>query len=142
MAIQNREMERLLQKYAQETKQNVDKVVEDQIKLFKSDTEAGWPTDTFFSIESIGEPEHVAFAHWRFRITAPYAGVIEYGGYPGVGPKTSQQAGTILPGGIAVGGGIYPTQRPSAPVRRALSKRKVFFIEALKKAAARKYANA
>ena len=71
---------------------------------------------------SIEAPRRVGQGEWEFRITANYAGVIEYGGYSGVGPKTARQSGEQLDSDVSINPGIYPTQRPSAPLRRGLAK--------------------
>ena len=91
---------------------------------WQADTVLGWPVDTGFSRASIEPPRRVSKGHWQFSITAAYAGVIEYGGYRGVGPKTAQQSGEQLGDDVTINPGIYPIQRPSAPLRRALVKTK------------------
>lgn len=91
-------------------------------------TTIGWPVANpggGFSRGSITPVEKVADRHYRWRITAIYAGVIEYGGYRGVGPKTKEYGAETLPGGIEINEGIYVIQRPTAPLRRALSKIKL-----------------
>ena len=91
-------------------------------------TTIGWPVANpggGYSRGSITAAEKVAERHYRWRITAVYAGVIEYGGYRGVGPKTAAHGTHTLPGGIEINEGIYVTQRPTAPLRRALSKIKL-----------------
>ena len=62
----------------------------------------------------------------------PYAGVIEFGGYPGVGPKTERVGGQQLAPGIEINDGIYPKQRPAAPVRRGLAKEQRAYIRGLR----------
>jgi hypothetical protein len=90
-----------------------------------NETRDGWPVAAINSKNSkgtISQPLQVEIGTWRFTVAAPYASIIEYGGYRGVGPKTSQRSPELLPGGLAINGGIYPTQVPSAPLRRAMSK--------------------
>jgi hypothetical protein len=53
--------------------------------------------------------------------TAPYATILEYGGYRGVGPRTVQLGGGDLGAGFVAGGGIYSRQAPLGWVRRGLA---------------------
>jgi hypothetical protein len=104
---------------------SADKVSFDMITLWHRFTVEGWPVDTGYSRDTIEPPSKIADGHYRFRITASYAHVIEYGGYRGVGPKTHQEGGTNLPGRVDINPGIYVNQRPSAPLRRAESRIKL-----------------
>jgi hypothetical protein len=94
----------------------------------------GWPVDTGASRAGWEGPSKVGDAHYRLSNNYDYAGVIEHGGYPGVGPKTEQVSAHVLSHGIAVNGGIYPSQRPAAPVRRGISARTLPLREAIAKA--------
>lgn len=58
---------------------------------------------------------------WSTGYTLPYAGVLEYGGYPGVGPKTVALGGGDLGAGFVGGAGIYSRQAPLGWVRKALA---------------------
>jgi len=58
---------------------------------------------------------------WSTGYTLPYAGVLEYGGYPGVGPKTVALGGGDLGAGFTAGAGIYAKQSPLGWVRKALA---------------------
>ncbi len=49
-----------------------------------------------------------------------YGPLLEYGGYRGVGPRTTRLGGGDLGGGFVAGGGIYSTQAPLGFVRKAL----------------------
>lgn len=118
-------LERLIRKWAEKKGKDLDVTVGEVATEWAASTIEGWPVDTGYSRASIEAPRKIGYAHWQFRITADYARVIEYGGYRGVGPKTVSKPAEILPGGIAVGGGIFPSQRPSAPLRRGKSKIKV-----------------
>jgi hypothetical protein len=87
-----------------------------------ADTMRGWPVDTGVSRAAWFGPVKVEEAAYQIGNPLRYARIIEYGGYPGVGPKTAAFGGATLPGGLAINAGIYPTQRPEAPLRRALAK--------------------
>ena len=66
-------------------------------------------------------PFKIADVFYELRNFREYGPVIELGGYRGVGPKTARREPEVLPGGVAINGGIFPTQRPHAPVRRGIS---------------------
>jgi hypothetical protein len=118
----------LIEKFSRRVRAKADQRMQVEAQEFRSDIQDGWPIATPISRGSraawVG-PFKVAEGHYRLINPFPYAGVIEYGGYPSPGPKTAQQGGQMLPGGIQIGGGVYPTQRPAAPVRQAMSKRKL-----------------
>lgn len=101
----------------------MDELARDQAGKLRDDIVVGWPVEKGASRAGWEGPTQVAFAHYRVSNNYVYSPVIEYGGYPGVGPKTEEVSAHELPGGIDVNQGIYPTQRPAAPVRRAISKR-------------------
>ena len=50
----------------------------------------------------------------------PYAGILEYGGYPGTGPKTVQLGPADVGADFLAGAGIYSRQAPHGWVRKAL----------------------
>jgi hypothetical protein len=81
----------------------------------------GWPVDEGISRAAWFGPVKVGAAAYQIGNPIHYARIIEYGGYRGVGPKTAAFGGTALPGGLTINAGIYPTQRPEAPLRRALA---------------------
>lgn len=128
----------LLQAYQVQVKGDADEVARQQIGEMRSDIIRGWPIDTTASRGAWQGPTKIGEAHYQLRNDYPYAATIEYGGYPGVGPKTEQLGAQVLPGGIEINGGIYPTQKPAAPVRQAISKRKVFLMNALSNVMMRK----
>jgi len=111
----------------------MDDVAMQEASEMRSEIIEGWPVDTGASRAAWQGPVKVGHAHYRLSNDYEYAPVIEYGGYPGVGPKTEQVGAHVLPGGIEVNRGIYPSQRPAAPVRRAISKRTLPFQEAVSK---------
>lgn len=113
----------LVRSYGEKCIAQVDEVARLEAGELRDDIIEGWPVDTGASRAGWQGPTKVGVAHYRLRNDYDYAAVIEYGGYPGVGPKTEQVGSHVLPGGVAVNGGIYPSQRPAAPVRRAISKR-------------------
>jgi hypothetical protein len=87
-----------------------------------ADIQVGWPVDTGASRAAWIGPRQIAPLTYQLSNPFVYARVIEYGGYPSPGAKTAPAGGETLPGGIAINAGVYPRQRPAAPVRRALSK--------------------
>lgn len=58
---------------------------------------------------------------WQVSNSAPYAAILEYGGYRGIGPKTVGLGGGSLGEGFVADGGIYSRQAPLGFVRRALA---------------------
>lgn len=126
----------LLERFSKTARASADQGAQREASILLEDIQEGWP---------IGPPPHggtsraawsgpfkVAEGHYRLINPMVYAAVIEYGGYPSPGPKTAQVGPQILPGGIQVGGGVYPTQRPVAPVRQAMSKRKLAWAQGKK----------
>lgn len=116
-------LSQLVQVYGNRVISQMDNIARSEAGLLRDDIVEGWPVDTGASRAGWQGPTKVGHAHYRLRNDYDYAAVIEYGGYPGVGPKTERVGSHVLPGGVAVNGGIYPSQRPAAPVRRAISKR-------------------
>jgi hypothetical protein len=98
-----------------------DRVVAETAVNVLGDIVEGWPVDSGLSLAAWAGPTRVAPLHYQLSNNVQYALVIEMGGYKGVGPRTEHFGGNALPGGFAINPGIYPTQRPQAPVRRALS---------------------
>jgi hypothetical protein len=123
----------LVRVYGETRISRLDDVARDQAGLLRDEIIEGWPVDTGASRAGWQGPTKVGEAQYRLRNDYDYAPTIEYGGYPGVGPKTEVVSAHVLPGGISVNAGIYPSQRPAAPVRRAISKRTVPFHEAIAK---------
>lgn len=68
---------------------------------------------------------------WGISTDLIYAPVLEYGGYPGVGPKTVALGGGALGAGFIGDAGIYSTQAPLGWVRRALAHAAPGFLRAL-----------
>lgn len=113
----------LVQAYGNKVVSQMDNIARSEAGLLRDDIVEGWPVDTESSRAAWQGPTKVGHAHYRLQNHYDYAAVIEYGGYPGVGPKTERVGSHVLPGGVEVNDGIYPSQRPAAPVRRAISKR-------------------
>ena len=115
----------LVKSYGNQVERNTDEYMFVLITKWHRYTVIGWPVaevDGGYSRASIEAPSQVGAGVWQFRITANYAWVIEYGGYRGVGPKTTQVGSTMLSGGIDINAGIYVKQRPAAPMRQGLSR--------------------
>ncbi len=115
----------LIEAFAAQKRREIDEAFREQAGLLRDDIIKGWPVDTYASRAGWQGPTKIGEADYQLKNDYPYAATIEYGGYPGVGPKTHEVGAFVLPEAIQVNGGIYPTQRPAAPVRQALSKRKV-----------------
>ena len=114
---------RLVVDFGNQFKNSVDQIVFEETGLLRDDVVVGWPVDRGVSRSGWSFPEKVGEAHYKISNPYLYSAVIEYGGYPGVGPKTERVGASVLEGGIQINAGIYPKQRPAAPVRRGLSKR-------------------
>jgi len=112
---------RLLQRYARTVEADIDVVLREHSTVLRNDIVTNWPVDTGASRAGWQGPIRVAYAHYEVVNNFDYAPIIEFGGYPGVGPKTVLITATTLPGGIPVAGGIFPSQVAHAPVRRAIS---------------------
>jgi hypothetical protein len=122
-----------LQRYIAQFPEQAEQAVFKVAARVLADTKVGWPVDTGFSRAAWVGPRRVGALEYQLSNSAPYAAVIEYGGY-NLGPKTAPAGGETLPGRIYVNRGNYPRQRPAAPVRRALSKNYGVMGEELKKA--------
>ena len=116
-------LSQLVKAYGDRVKVQVDEVGRSECGHFRDEIVKGWPVDTGASRAGWQGPTKVGHAHYRLHNNYDYAPTIEYGGYPGVGPKTERVGAHTLPGGIQINQGIYPSQRPAAPVRRGISKR-------------------
>lgn len=127
-----RQLGNLIRQEASRVETEIDTEIQRQATLLRNDIVVGWPVDTGVSRAGWQGPFRRGYAHYEVVNNFVYAPVIEFGGYPGVGPKTANLGSELLPGGIQINGGIYPTQRPAAPVRRALSKRQLELTQALK----------
>lgn len=130
------DLARLVQAYGQKVLSQVDEIAGREASLMRSDIVEGWPVASVNGGSSRAGwqgPIKVGHAHYQLRNEYPYAATIEFGGYPGVGPKTEKVGAHVLPGGIQIRGGIYPSQKPDAPVARAISKRTIPINEALAK---------
>ena len=125
------QLTRDMQKLARRQFRSLDRIIQEQANLLMDDIKIGWPVDTGASRAAWQGPIRNEFAGYSLRNQIVYAAVIEFGGYRGVGPKTSEVGAFLLPGGIFVDGGIFSIQRPPAPVRQALSKRELALKRAL-----------
>lgn len=123
----------LVRDYGEKCISQMDDIARDEAGLLRDEIIEGWPIDTRASRAGWQGPTKVGHAHYRLRNDYDYAPTIEYGGYTGVGPKTEKVGSHVLPGGVAVNAGIYPSQRPAAPVRRGISKRTLPLHEAVVK---------
>lgn len=128
-----------IEKRANKLVDNADRAGLEFITRWHRYTYEGWPVDQStgadaeHSRDTITHPTKQGPGHYRFEVTSPYGGVIEYGGWAGVGPKTAQHGPETLPGGIRVGAGIFAIQKPTAPMRRAGSRVKLEMSETLSK---------
>lgn len=128
-------LSQLVQQYGRRVVDQADEVASSETGQLRDEIVKGWPVGPNSGASRAGwqGPTKIGHAHYRLRNGYDYAPTIEYGGYPGVGPKTERVGSHVLPGGIEVNSGIYPSQRPAAPVRRGISKRTVPFREAVLK---------
>lgn len=122
----------LLERFSKRARESTDQGAQREAAILLEDIQDGWPVDTGASRAAWSGPFKVAEGHYRLINPMVYAPVIEYGGYPSPGPKTAQVGAQLLPGGISVGSGVYPTQRPVAPVRQAMSRRKLAWAQGKK----------
>lgn len=129
--VASKTLAQLVRSYGEKCISQMDDIARDEAGLLRDDVIKGWPVDTGASRAGWQGPTKVGHAHYRLRNDYDYAPTIEYGGYPGVGPKTEKVGSHVLPGGVAVNAGIYPSQRPAAPVRQAISKRSLPLHEAI-----------
>jgi len=111
----------VIDRFQRRAEARFDEEMRKEAGLVREDIITGWPIDTGASRAGWQGPIKIV-GGYQLRNDYPYASTIEYGTYPGVGPKTVAVGSTTLPGGININKGIYPSQRPAAPVRRALSK--------------------
>lgn len=112
---------RALERFADTVERDLDILAQQSLLLALRRIQQGWPVDSGISRLSWSTPRRRGPRDWEIINTARYAAVIEFGGYPGVGPKTVALGGEQLPGDIRIASGIFPSQRPSAPVRRSQS---------------------
>ena len=66
------------------------------------------------------------------RNATPYARVVEFGGYRGLGPKTVRTGRTALGGGFTAGPGIFSSSAPTGMLRRALAEEGKEMLQTLK----------
>ena len=118
-------LSQLVQAYGGRVRVQADEVARAEAGMLRDAIIEGWPVDNYVSRAGWRGPTKLAHAHYQLRNDYDYAPTIEYGGYPGVGPKTERVGAQALPGGIQINQGIYPSQKPAAPVRRGISKRTV-----------------
>ena len=120
--IDTRSFARAMQRFINTSGRGTDEVAQSTMLNVLRDTKEGWPVDEGISINDWQGPTRIGPSAYEIRNTAVYARVIEFGGYPGVGPKTARRGAQQLAPGIRTNAGIYPTQRPAAPTRRALAR--------------------
>lgn len=112
-----------LRAYAERVGRSVDDVVRESATRVRAEVVARSPVDTTRLQASWLAPVRAGALAWKIATTVPYAPVLEYGGYPGVGPKTvavtgSQDLGFGL---TPPRSGIYSRQAPHGWVRKALA---------------------
>ena len=85
----------------------------------------------------------VRFEELAFKITTdvPYAPTLEYGAYPGVGPKTIALGTKRFGFGITVGSGIFSSQSPHGMVRRSLAEEATQLVGEIKETHQRRWGN-
>ena len=110
-----------LNRFLRLVERDLETVLDRMSLLLLREVQLGWPVDSGVS-RAAWTLGHARQLIREIVNTSAYARVIEFGGYPGVGPKTVQRGAEQLPGEISIGAGIFPSQRPSAPLRRALAK--------------------
>ena len=127
MALINVELTtpRLTQRLAQflaVTTQETAHVVAEVAAQVKADTQIGWPIDSGASRAGWTDPRQVGPLAYQISNPFRYSLPIEYGLYAHPGAKTEYFPGTRLLGGLVIEPGVFPRQRPAAPLRRALAK--------------------
>lgn len=117
----------LIKRYGDLVERDLDKLVFRHANILLTSIVRDWPVDTGVSRAGWRGPERdrsiPGAISWKVVNFVSYAPVIEYGGYRGIGPKTAREGSEVLASGIQKNQGIYPTQKPSAPVRRNLARR-------------------
>jgi len=68
----------------------------------------------------------------KITTSVPYAPILEYGGYPGVGPKTAALSARELGHGLRAEAGIYSLQAPHGMVRRGLAENAGYLLEEIR----------
>ena len=111
-----------IHRYVQASGRDADAAVLDVALNILDDTQSNWPVDSGESRASWIGPTRVGPGSYQLSNHTPQSPVIEYGAFRGLGPKTVQFGGATLPGGQQINAGIYSSQVPAAPLRRALSK--------------------
>ena len=111
-----------LQGFARRMADDGSKAVQAQAVALRAELVATSPVDTGYlrAHWSPVTPGSSPLA-WKVQNSAPYAPILEYGGYRGIGLKTVGLAGGSLGAGFVAGAGIYSRQAPLGFVRRALA---------------------
>lgn len=122
MDIDVQRFQQRLRAFVARTTQDAARVVFETAAQVLGDTQEGWPVDTGLSRSSWYGPRKIAPLTYQIGNPISYSPIIEYGGWPGVGPLTHQRPGERLAGGLSINPGIYSRKKPSAPLRRALAK--------------------
>ena len=116
---------RRLTQFLATTTRDAEQVIFETAAQVLGDTQEGWPVaevDGGASRAAWWGPRKVAALAYQIGNPLIYSKVIEYGGYPGPGAKTERFSGTRLAGGFTINPGVFPRQKPQAPLRRALAK--------------------
>lgn len=107
-------------------------VVRDEMETVRATIVATTPVDTGTLRDSWSPVTRGSEAlTWSVSTDLVYAPVLEYGGYPGVGPKTVALGGGTIGAGFVGNAGIYSTQAPLGWVRRALAHAAPGFLNAI-----------
>lgn len=124
--IDTRSFTQAMRRFAERSELGGERVLRMTALSVQTDVTDHWPRDTG---QSAGkwQVRRLSREEYELRNRAPYAVTIEFGGYPGVGPKTVRLGPQRLAEGIVTNAGIYPKQKPAAPLRRALARHQRMF---------------
>lgn len=107
--------------YLAATDRTMDSYVKEIAYRVRTRLRAYTPVDTGRLVGNWAGPTKTADNEYTVSNDTPYAAVVEYGGYPGVGPRTVELQGRDLGEGYNAEPGIYSLQAPHGMVRRALA---------------------
>ena len=81
-------LSKLIESYARKAGREIDEVARDQAGELRNDIVALTPIDQIRLRPAWQGPIKISDGVYHIRNEMPYAVTVEYGGYPGVGPKT------------------------------------------------------
>ena len=119
--INTKEFRRAVSRFLDVTERGTDDVMLEIATRVKVGILQKTPIDRNRLFTSWVGPTRQAAGQYRIANDRPYALVVEYGGYPGVGPKTVKLGPRDLGHGFTANSGIYSTQAPHGMVRRTLA---------------------